>query len=70
MKLASYTAIFVVLAWTGMTVAQVWWQVISGDLYWKITITMALLGGGIVAAALIAREYLEDKQLKKDRYID
>ena len=70
MKIASYTAIIMVICWAALTVAEIWGDVISAKLYWKITITMALIGGGIILAALIKREYLDDKQLKKDKYID
>ena len=70
MKIASYTAIIIVISWSALTVAEIWGDVISTALYWKITITMALVGGGIILAALIKREYLSDKQMKKDKFID
>ena len=70
MKLAAYTAIFLILSWAVMTIMQIWGDVFSDELYWRITITMGLIGGGIVIASLIAKEYIEDKQLKKDKFID
>ncbi len=70
MKLASITAIVIVIAWTIMTVAEIWGDFISADLYWKITITMILVGGGVISAALISREYFSEKEMKKDKYID
>ncbi len=70
MKIASYTAIFIVISWSVLTVAEIWGDIISTKLYWKITITMGLIGGGIILAALIKREYLDEKQMKKDKFID
>ena len=70
MKFASYTAILIVVCWSALTVAEIWADVISTELYWKITITMAIAGGAIVLASLIAREYLSERKMKKDKYID
>lgn len=70
MKFASYTAILIVVCWSALTVAEIWTDVISTELYWKITITMAIAGGAIVLASLIAREYLSERKMKKDKYID
>ena len=70
MKVASYTAITIIIAWSIMSVIQLWTQAIPGELYWKITITMGLIGGGIIIASLIAKEYLSEKQMKKDKFID
>ncbi len=70
MKVASITAILIVVAWSIMSVAQLWWHTLSVEMYWKITVTMALIGGGVIAASLIAREYLSEKKLKKDKFID
>lgn len=70
MKLAAYTAIVLIISWSVLSVFQIWGPVVSDDMYWKITITMGLIGGGIIAASLIAREYMSEKQLRKDKYID
>ncbi len=70
MKLASYTAILVIVSWSLLSVAQLWGPLVSAETYWKISITMALIGGGIVIASLIAKEYLSEKKMKKDKYID
>ena len=70
MRLASITAILIVISWSALTVAEIWGDFISTEIYWKITLTMALVGGGVVLAALIAREYFSEKQMKKDKFID
>ena len=70
MKLASYVAIIVVALWSLMTLAQLWLESFSLDLYLKLTLTLALVGAGIVMIALIFREYSSEKKLKKDKFID
>lgn len=70
MKLAAYTAIALIISWSVMTVFQIWGKILSDDMYWKITITMGLIGGGIIAASLIAREYASEKKLREDKFID
>nr|VFJ59813.1 MAG: hypothetical protein BECKFM1743C_GA0114222_102566 [Candidatus Kentron sp. FM]VFJ77434.1 MAG: hypothetical protein BECKFM1743A_GA0114220_109842 [Candidatus Kentron sp. FM]VFK13055.1 MAG: hypothetical protein BECKFM1743B_GA0114221_102651 [Candidatus Kentron sp. FM] len=44
--LASYTAIILIVVWSILTIAQLWQGFLSPDLYWKITFTVILLGGG------------------------
>jgi hypothetical protein len=70
MKIASYTSIIIVVSWTVLTLLQLWGFGIEWGLYLKITITMALLGGGIVIAALIFREYGSEKKMKKEKFLD
>nr|VFJ46871.1 MAG: hypothetical protein BECKFW1821B_GA0114236_100184 [Candidatus Kentron sp. FW]VFJ48908.1 MAG: hypothetical protein BECKFW1821A_GA0114235_10218 [Candidatus Kentron sp. FW]VFJ66336.1 MAG: hypothetical protein BECKFW1821C_GA0114237_100937 [Candidatus Kentron sp. FW] len=70
MKLASYTAIILILSWSVLTVVQLWGGALSPDLYWKITLTMVFLGGGVIVSSLIAREYLSEQRLRKDKFID
>ncbi len=70
MKLAAITGILLVVSWSALTVARIWGDIMSVEMYWKITLTMVLIGGGIIIAALIAREYLSEKQMKKDKFID
>nr|VFJ99134.1 MAG: hypothetical protein BECKLFY1418A_GA0070994_10944 [Candidatus Kentron sp. LFY]VFJ99220.1 MAG: hypothetical protein BECKLFY1418B_GA0070995_11392 [Candidatus Kentron sp. LFY]VFK23796.1 MAG: hypothetical protein BECKLFY1418C_GA0070996_11554 [Candidatus Kentron sp. LFY] len=70
MKLASYTAVILIVSWSVLTIAQLWGGCLSPDLYWKITLTMALLGGGVVVSSLIVREYLAEDRMKKDKFID
>ena len=70
MKLASYVAIIVVALWSLMSLAQLWFSPLSLELYWKLTLTLVLVGAGIVTIALIFREYSSEKKLKKDKFID
>lgn len=70
MKVASYTAIVLILIWTVLAVLQLWFDLLDADTFIKITLTFALVIVGSVIAAMIHREYVEEKTLKKDKYLD
>ena len=69
-RFAAYTAICIVAAWSILAVVQLWFEPMSSGTFWKVTLTMAILGGGAFLASLIAREYLNEKELRKNKYID
>ena len=70
MKTASWVAIVCIVIWLLLTIAQLWGAIVRVDIYWKLTITLALIAGGATLVALIVREYVTDSQLKKDKYLD
>ncbi len=70
MRLASYTAIISIALWATFSVAQLWGGVVSDEIYWKISITMLLIGGGIVIGSLIAHECKNEKRMKRDKFVD
>lgn len=70
MRLAAYAAAFLIVGWSLLTVAQLWLGVLSAQDYWKVTLTVLILGGGIVLASLIVREYQRDERMKKDKFLD
>ena len=70
MRLASYTTIIIISLWLILTLIQVWGEFFTFRTYWKITISLALINLTILIIALIRREYLSDKHLKKNKFID
>lgn len=70
MKLTAYTSIFIVLGWTGLAIAQLWFQPISMELFVKLTITAALGLAAAFVAGVIFREYGNDKVMKDQKFID
>lgn len=70
MKYASYLAIVLTLTWTVLAIAQLWLEPLDAETFIKITITFGLALVGSVVAAMIHREYVEEKALKKDKYLD
>ncbi len=49
---------------------QIWFGLVSFESFWKILVTLAIIGGGALIVFLIRNELLEDKELKKDKYLD
>ncbi|MGB1881940.1 MAG: hypothetical protein ACPHTD_14585 [Gammaproteobacteria bacterium] len=70
MRTAAYVAIAVILSWTGLAIAQLWFQPVSSALFLKLTITAGLTLAASVVAGLIYREYGAEKSLRDQKYID
>ena len=70
MKIASLVSIVTILAWSVLSLFQLWGAGIDWDIYLKITITVVLVNVAIGIASIIFREYLSEKQLKKDKFLE
>jgi len=70
MKFASISTIVLLVAWVLLAIIDMWFDIISWPVFIKLTLTLALLGVVVLVIALVKREYIDDKSLKKDKYID
>lgn len=70
MKTAGIIGICLIVLWSLLALGQLWFPLISGELFLKISLTFVLIGVASVLIALIRRGYTEDQQMKRDRYID
>ena len=70
LRLAGGVAIGTIILWVIISLAQLWGPVIDAGIYLKLTITMLLIGGGILIVSIIKKEYKTDKKLKEDNFID
>lgn len=70
MKIASYISLGLLALWTVISLLELWLDIMPMAIYWKFTITIALIGGGVILGALVIQEYISDKKMKKDGYID
>jgi|TARA_B110000116_G_scaffold204133_1_gene179191 hypothetical protein len=72
LRLASGVAIGTIIVWVILSLAQLWsnGNAIDAGLYLKLTITMLLIGGGILITSIIKREYKTEKKLKENNFID
>ena len=72
LRLASGVAIGTLIVWVILSLAQLWsnGNAIDAGLYLKLTITMLLIGGGILITSIIKREYKTEKKLKENNFID
>ncbi len=70
LRLASGVAIGTIILWVIISLAQLWGPVMDEGIYLKLTVTMLLIGGGILIVSIIKKEYKTDKKLKEDNFID
>jgi hypothetical protein len=72
LRLAGGVAIGAIIVWVILSLAQLWsnGNAIDAGLYLKLTITMLLIGGGILIVSIIRREYKTEKKLKENNFID
>jgi hypothetical protein len=70
MKYASIISISLLIFWVLVAILDMWFDVVSWAVFIKLTITLGLLMVLALAVALIKREYVDDKKLRKDKYID
>ena len=68
--LAGGVAIGTIILWVIISLAQLWGPVMDAGIYLKLTVTMLLIGGGILIVSIIKKEYKTDKKLKEDNFID
>ncbi|OGX27087.1 MAG: hypothetical protein A2787_04795 [Omnitrophica WOR_2 bacterium RIFCSPHIGHO2_01_FULL_48_9] len=67
-----YVAIFdtvMIALYTLLFIMQLWNQTFSTENFFKISVTMGILVLTVTVIGLIYREFMKDKELKKDNYI-
>lgn len=65
MKLASMLSVVLLVFWVFIAIVELWFDVLSFELFIKITVTVLLLIVLAVAVALIRREYVDEKKDEK-----
>mgnify|MGYP003605403977 CR=1 FL=1 len=70
MKYGIFSALIISVLWVILALIQLWFQPIDAEVFIKLTISAAILVAIIVVVTLVIREYLSEKQLKKDGFID
>jgi membrane protein CcdC involved in cytochrome C biogenesis len=58
------------ILWAVIALIQLWFTPMDGDTFMKISITLGLIFVVVLVVTLVIREYLSEKQMKKDGYID
>ena len=70
MKAAGITSIILIVLGTILFLLQMWFSCFDAEFFIKMMITLGVLLLASVAISLIRREYVNDKKLKDDGYID
>lgn len=70
MKYGVICALFISILWSVLAILQLWFSILDTDVFVKLTVTAGILLVIIMIVTLVIREYLSDKQLKKDGFLD
>ncbi len=62
--------VLVVLAGAGLTIAQLWYPIVSWDNYVKLLITFGIVALVLGFLIIIKADFGEHKKLKDDNYLD
>jgi len=70
MKIASIITGVVLVAYAVFALVWLWGTSISWATFVKVTITAAVIVVVVLGLALLYREYVEEKNMKKEGYLD
>lgn len=70
MKLGVICALSIAVAWSLLAIAQLWVQPVSAEIFVKVSITAVILEAIILIVTLALREYLSERKLKEQGFID
>jgi hypothetical protein len=70
MRIGAFVCLAIFVAWVFMALLQLWFGILSGEIFWKLTVTAGALFIVVLGIALVVREYIYEKKLKDDGYID
>jgi len=70
MKYGVAICLIIAVLWAGMALLQLWFSLLSAEIFTKLSITAVVLIGVVMLVSLGIREYLTDKDLKAKGFID
>ncbi len=70
MKVASIITGAVLILYSVFGLLQLWMTVVSWATFVKITVTAAVIVVATLGLAMLYREYIEEKTMKEDKYLD
>ena len=70
MKIASIITGVIFALFTVLLLAQMWGNVMPWEIFIKLAVTAAVIIVATFGLALLYREYMEEKSMKEDKYLD
>ena len=70
MKFASIVTGAILAMYAIFLLLQLWVSIVSWAIFTKVTITAAVIIVVVLGLALLNREYIEEKSMKGDNYLD
>jgi putative Ca2+/H+ antiporter (TMEM165/GDT1 family) len=70
MKIVSIITGVILALFAVLLLAQMWGNVMPWETFMKLSVTAAVIIVATFGLALLYREYIEEKSMKEDKYID
>lgn len=70
MRTGAIICLIIFVTWVLIALLQLWFDLFSGEIFLKLTITAGALFAVVLGVSLVVREYIEEKKMKDDGYID
>lgn len=70
MRTGAIICLMIFVTWVFVALLQLWFDLLSTAIFWKLTITAGALFVVTLGVSLVVREYVEEKKMKDDGYID
>jgi len=70
MKIASIITGVILALFAMLLLVQIWANVMPWDIFMKLTVTAAVIIVVTFGLAMLYREYIEEKQMKDEKYLD
>ena len=70
MKIASIVTGTILALFAILLLVQMWGNVMSWDTFMKLSVTAAVIIVATFGLALLYREYIEEKSMKEEKYLD
>lgn len=70
MKVGSIVCTLIFVAGMLLSLLQLWFEPFSAELFIKLLITLSVLFVVALAITLVVREYISEREMKKQGYID
>jgi hypothetical protein len=70
MRAGAIICLVIFITWVIIALLQLWFDLLSGEIFLKLTITAGALFVVVLGISLVVREYIDEKKMKDDGYID
>lgn len=70
MKLGIIIGLSLFSAWAVMAIIQLWFEPLSAEVFFKLTVTAGVIESVVLIVTLVIREYRSEKELKSKGYLD
>lgn len=62
MRTGAIVCLTIFVLWVAIALLQLWFDLLSGEVFMKLTITAAALFAVVLGVALVVREYVDEKK--------